>query len=127
MIRRSVSLSRFSAATTPPRIASGTTMMKASAASLSELTSASPTRSLDRDAVGERLAQVALEEARDPVPVLREQGLVGAELRVEGVDRRLVGERAEDPAGDVAGQDLRADEDDHAQQEERDDREARAA
>jgi hypothetical protein len=43
VITRSTARSRFSAAITPPRTARGTTRTNASAASLSELTSASPT------------------------------------------------------------------------------------
>ena len=46
-----------------------------------------------------------------------------AELGVQRVDRRLVGERAEDVAADVAGQHLGADEDDDAEDEQRDDAE----
>ena len=46
MITRSVSLSRLRAATTPPKIASGTTRTNAKAASLSELTSAFPISSV---------------------------------------------------------------------------------
>ncbi len=39
---RSVGLPNFSAATTPPKIASGTTITNASAANFNELTSAAP-------------------------------------------------------------------------------------
>jgi hypothetical protein len=75
------------------------------------------------EAVGEGFAEITLEEARDPVPVLGPEGAVGAKLLVQVVDGRLVGERAEDAAGDVAGQHLRAEEDDDAEQPERDERE----
>jgi hypothetical protein len=42
---------------------------------------------------------------------------------VHRVDRRLIGERAEDPASDVAGQHLRGQEDDDAEQKQRDEAE----
>jgi hypothetical protein len=45
---------------------------------------------------------------------------------IEGGDRPLVGQRAEDGPSDVAGQQLTGDEDDHAQQPQRDQREHQA-
>jgi hypothetical protein len=77
-----------------------------------------------RDAVGERLTEVSLEQARDPVPVLSQEGPVGAELSVEGLHRLLIRERSEDPAADISRQHLGAEEDDDAQEEERDECEA---
>jgi hypothetical protein len=76
----------------------------------------------DRPALGVRLAEIALDEARDPVAVADEDVAVGPELLVQRRDGGRIGERAEDAAGDVAGQDLGAEEDDDAQQPERDDR-----
>ena len=76
------------------------------------------------DAQRVRLAEVAGQEARDPVPVLGQQRLVGAELLVEVVDGGLVGERSEDPAADVTGENVRGEEDEHAEEEERDRRQA---
>ncbi len=109
---------------TPPTMASGTTITKANAASLNEWKSASSDQVAHRDAVGEGLAEVALEEARDPVPVLRQERSVGAELLVKRVDGCLIREGAKDPACDVPRKDLCPDEDDHAEEEERDDCEA---
>jgi hypothetical protein len=45
---------------------------------------------------------------------------------VERVDRLLIREGAENPAADVAGQDLRRQEDDDAEQEQRDEAEGDA-
>ncbi len=53
-----------------------------------------------------------------------QDGLVGAELLVEVVHGSLVGEGAENAAGDVSGKNVRAEEDEHAEQEERDRRQA---
>ena len=95
-------------------------MTNAMIASLSELTSASPSDVGDRPAEGERGAHVAGEQAADPVEVLRDERLVRAEPLVQRIDGPLVGERPEDAAPDVARQHLRPDEHDQAQQEQRD-------
>jgi hypothetical protein len=76
--------------------------------------------------VGERVSEVTLEEAGDPVPVLGQERAVGAELVVEVLDRALVCERPQDAACDVPRQHLGADEDEHAQKEQRDEGEAHA-
>ena len=67
--------------------------------------------------------EVAVEEPRDPVPVLAEDGLVRAELVIQLVDGGLVGEVAELAASDVAREQVRAHEDEHAEEEQRDGRE----
>ena len=69
-----------------------------------------------------RVAEIALEDAADPVSVLDEDRAVRAELLVELVDGLLIRERPEDRAADVAGKKLRGDEENHAQEEERDER-----
>ena len=83
MITRSVSLPRRSAATMPPRIESGTTSTKASAASLSEFTSDGPSRSADRHVVLQRRAEVAADEMADPVQYCDDDRTVDAVLVVE--------------------------------------------
>ena len=120
---RSRAVPSFSAAYTPPTMASGTTMTNASSASLAELTMRVADDVGDRPLLHRRLAEVAGEDAGDPVPVLHEEVAVRAELVVQRVDRLLVGERAEDVAGDVAGQHLGGDEDDDAEDEQRDEAE----
>jgi hypothetical protein len=75
----------------------------------------------DRPALGVRLAEIALDEARDPVAIADEDVAIGSELLVQRRDGGWIGERAEDAAGDVAGKNLRAEEDDDAQEPERDD------
>ncbi len=125
-IRRSRKLPSFIAATTPPTIASGTTMMKASSASLPEATIASTMMSDTGRFWRGRLAEIAGHEARDPVPVLRDQRLVGAQLLAQRVDRGLVGERAQDAPRDVARQHLGGQEDHDAQQQQRDQAESDA-
>ena len=79
-----------------------------------------------RDALGERLAEVASHGARQPVDVLDDGGPVGAVLLVVRGDR--LGRRiaSENGASDVARQELRRGEHDRAQQEERDEGEAEA-
>ena len=74
-----------------------------------------------------RLAHVAAQEVADPLDVLREQRPVDAELMIERGDRARIGERAENRAADVAGQQLAAREHDHRQQPQRDQREHAAA
>ncbi len=78
----------------------------------------------DGHVVGERVSEVSVEKPREPVPVLREDRAVGAELVVQVLDRGLVGEGAEDAPGDVAREHLGADEDEHAQEKKRDEGEA---
>ena len=102
----------------------GTTRTKASAASLSEFDERRPEQVGDGNAVLQRLAQVAPDEAADPVPVLHDQRPVDAQLLVQLIDLLLRRERAEDVASDVTGKELRGGEDHDAQQEERDQGEA---
>ena len=69
-----------------------------------------------------RVAEIALKDAADPVSVLDDDRPVRAELLVELVDRLLSRERAEDRATDVAGEKLRRGEENHAEEEQRDER-----
>jgi hypothetical protein len=95
-------------------------MTKANAASLSEWASAGPNQLVHGQAVGERGAEVAVEEAGDPIPVLDEDRLVRPQLVVELVDGGLGGEVSEFAAGDVAGKQVRAHEDEDAEEKQRD-------
>jgi len=67
-----------------------------------------------------------VERVGDPAPILLVPWPVDAELVIEKVNRLLVGKWPEDRPPDVTGQKLGESEDEHAQQEERDDREAEA-
>ena len=124
---RSISLPRRRAATTPPKMDSGTTMTKASAASLAELTRARSTSSLTGSAKEIDKPRSPGGRTRDPVPVLDEHRTIGAQPGVERVDRFLGSKRTQDPAPDIAREQLRADEDQNAQEGERDQRQAEAA
>jgi hypothetical protein len=76
-----------------------------------------------RQVVGKRGAEIAVQEAGDPVPVLNENRLVCSQLVVELVDCGLGGEVSELAPGNVPGKKVRADEDEHAEEEQRDGRE----
>ena len=81
-----------------------------------------PEQIRDRDLVLQRRAEVAVEEVREPVPVLLVERTVEPERLVEVVDVLLAREGAEHVAPDVSRQHLRRREDDDAEQEERDQR-----
>ncbi|KUM27251.1 hypothetical protein AU467_02360 [Mesorhizobium loti] len=64
----------------------------------------------------QRRAEVAAERCAEPMPVLDEHGLVGAELFVQRRDGLRIGEWTEHDACDIAGQDLPGEEDQCAHQ-----------
>ena len=101
-------------------------MMNATNASLNEFSSAGVEQIPGRDLLRQRGPEVAVEQPARPVDVLDEDRPVGSQLLVEGIDRLLRRERAEHGAADVSGEDRRDPEDDHAEEEQRDQREADA-
>ena len=117
---RSRAVPSCSAAITPPKIASGTTMTKASSASLAEATSGLKMTSLTGRSPW-------TDVPRSPVTKLEIQsqycvisGRSVPSLLVERVDRPLIGERTEHAPPHVARQHLGGEEDDDAQHEQRD-------
>ena len=124
---RSVGLPTRSPAKTPPRMPSGTTTRNAYSASLRELPSAGssdlPHGQLGRD---ERVTEVSLHRSARPVEVLHDHRPVGAVLAVVlGHDflRRVPSEHR---SSEVAREELRRGEHDHAEQDERDQRKTEA-
>ena len=126
VIDLSVNLPERRPATTPPRIDTGTQITNATSASLNEFSSAGFEQVPGRHLLRQRRSEITAEEPSRPVHVLGEDGPVRSELLVECVDGLLRRERSEDGAADVAGKDRGDPEHDHAQEEERDERQAEA-
>ncbi len=78
-----------------------------------------------RSGEGDRKAEIPGDGTGDPVPVLDENGTVGAQPGVERVDRFVGGEGAQHPPRDIARHQLRADEDQDADQQHSDEGQAR--
>ena len=101
-------------------IPSGTTITNAKIASFSER----PSALVRIGPIGAWYWYDVPGKLRDPVPVLGQDRLVDAELVVERVDRARRRQRPEDRAPGIAREDLAEDEHDHAQEPQRDQREA---
>ena len=120
LMMRSSGRLTLSAAITPPRTPIGTTSTNATAASFIELASASRTKGADRRTENVGRPHVALQEVEDPLAILHQQRPVDAELVSQGIDGALVGKRSQNGATDITRQHLAADENHHAEQEQRD-------
>ena len=125
MTRSAVRPSR-SAAITPPTMPSGTTMTNASTASLIELISAARTNGPTALRYVYEVPKFPCNSPPSQLQVPGQQRLVHAELVVEGLHRAIGGERPEDGAAGITGEDLTREEYDQAEEKQRQDHKAEA-